>query len=236
MIFINQTSSNKLCIPQKFLELTLPIFKNHTQVRKPLMFSMSLRRGFLIPKALCEAIDRVNIQAYDLITRDRQENRKPRHHAMLMDVQEAVEEFLKVCPSTKIVLGIPAYARHAKNSGLTKTYAEIVGELHTFTNLKLLTKDQDLLTLLHVEIVDYYFGDKKLSAVDGYYFDGPGDVALKVRYAKKAELGGVYIWELGQDLFDSEYEGGELLQAVRDELQPNNVIRANVPTLWKYWR
>lgn len=173
------------------MELALPIFKNHTQVRKPLMFSMSLRRGYLIPKTLCENLDRVHIQAYDLITRDHQGDRRPRHHAMLMDVKETVADFLKVCPSTKIVVGIPAYARHAKNSGLTKTYAEIV---------------------------DWYYGDKKLSAVDGYYFDAPGDVALKVRYAKQENLAGVYIWELGQDKFDSEYEGGELLQAVRDEL------------------
>ena len=103
-----------------------------------------------------------------------------------------MKQFIKVgCPPEKLVMGIPAYARHTHNSSLKKTYAEVVDE---------------------------YFGDKKLSALDGYHFDTPGEVRLKVRFAKEAGLGGIFFWELGQDNQDSEYEGGELLQTAKDEL------------------
>lgn len=123
----------------------------------------------------------------------------PGHHAELNAVKTVIEAFISHgCPPGKLILGLPAYARHGENHAFIKTYSEIIDA----------------------------YGHGKLGTVDGYFFDSPEDVTAKVKYAKKAGLGGIFLWELGQDKQTDQYEGGILLQtaahasvaAAKDEL------------------
>jgi GH18 family chitinase len=76
-------------------------------------------------------------------------------------------------PPEKICLGIPFYGRPFRGEfGAGKTYAEISAGLET-------APDSDEL--------------------NGIYFNGPSMVASKTRLARDRGLGGVMIWELGQD-------------------------------------
>jgi GH18 family chitinase len=97
-----------------------------------------------------------------------------------------VERLIKAgCPRGKIVLGLPFYGRN--KDGAAKTYAELASTAALY-------------------------GD--VSIVDGFAFNGPKIIAQKVRYAQQQQLGGVMIWELGQDAAGTQ----SLLQAVSDGL------------------
>lgn len=52
----------------------------------------------------------------------------------------------------------------------------------------------------------------------GYTFDSTVDVQKKVRYAKEANLKGIFFWEMGQDSFRKDYVmSGALLSAAHKE-------------------
>lgn len=75
------------------------------------------------------------------------------------------------CPRKKIILGLPFYGRN--KSRVAKTYSELLQASPSKANSSL---------------------------IDGFAFNGPSVITRKVRDAKKGKLGGVMIWELGQDV------------------------------------
>ena len=102
---------------------------------------------------------------------------------------------------SKVALGVPFYARHMV-SGDWKTYEEIVREL------------RDVQGVEESEI-------RKLDVFEDYYYNGIDTIVAKTRLALREKIGGLMIWENGQDVHDDPLS---LLGAISSTLkQPTNV-------------
>jgi chitinase len=75
-------------------------------------------------------------------------------------------------PASKIRLGLPFYGRGITERDMAKTYAGIVAAAP---------------------------GSADTNESQGMYFNGPSMIRAKTRFAKDQRLGGVMIWEMGQD-------------------------------------
>ncbi len=97
-------------------------------------------------------------------------------HSTLDDAAKAVSGFLAkgVLPE-KLFLGVPFYGRAIEDSEQSITYQALLAK-------------HDLTT--------------ESDEVDGFYFNGPVTIAAKVQFAIDRKLGGIMIWELGQDVTD----------------------------------
>ncbi|MBV9864971.1 MAG: glycoside hydrolase family 18 protein [Abitibacteriaceae bacterium] len=97
-------------------------------------------------------------------------------HSTFTQAAADVQKMLKQgVPRAKLCLGVPFYGRSIKNSDQSLTYAEIMQQYHPLPN-----SDE----------------------VAGIYFNGIQTMRQKTRYALEQHLGGVMIWELGQDTHD----------------------------------
>ncbi|HNT73544.1 MAG TPA: glycosyl hydrolase family 18 protein [Anaerolineae bacterium] len=105
-------------------------------------------------------------------------------HSMYEQAVEDVQTFLKRgAPPEKLLLGVPFYGRDVRNFSIEQTYAEIVNAHHPAPDV---------------------------DEAGGIYFNGIATIQQKTRYAQEQGLGGVMIWELGQDTTDDT----SLLQAI----------------------
>lgn len=103
-----------------------------------------------------------------------------------------VDEWAKAkLPLGRLTLGLPFYGI-SRISGQPDTYGSI------------LDREPDLKYKLNVDE----------STNGSFYFNNAETLAKKVRYAAKRKLGGVMIWELGQDKAASNPTGGSLLRHV----------------------
>ncbi len=97
-------------------------------------------------------------------------------HATFEQAAADIEAFLsRSAPPEKLLLGVPFYGRDVDNFSRALTYAEIVSRYQP-------APEEDL--------------------AGGVYFNGPATIQQKTRYAREQQLGGVMIWELGQDTRD----------------------------------
>ncbi len=110
-------------------------------------------------------------------------------HSTLANGQRAVEAFVKAgVPSHKICLGVPFYGRKMEDRDVAASYAAILRDYAP-------APDQD--------------------EAGGFYFNGIATMKEKTRYAQSADLGGIMIWELGQDAPSD----ASLLRAIHDVAQ-----------------
>jgi GH18 family chitinase len=96
----------------------------------------------------------------------------PRHATYEQAVMDLNKMALLGVPAKMQLLGLPFYGRQITNRNNILTYAEIKQRFRP-------KNDQD--------------------EAGGFYFNGPDSLAKKVKLAKERGLGGVMIWEIGQD-------------------------------------
>lgn len=109
-------------------------------------------------------------------------------HSTLEQAKADVAFLLKQgVPRSKIILGVPYYGHGIQNWNNTVTYADIVAQYHP-----------------HPDVDE----------AGGLYFNGPKTIQIKTRYALDNGLGGIMIWEIGQDTLDST----SLSQAIHQEI------------------
>ena len=108
----------------------------------------------------------------------------PKRHSTYEYAVSGVERLTKMgLPPDKICLGVPFYGRVIDGARKSLTYDQIVQKYNPPT-----TSDE----------------------VDGIYFNGPETIRRKTRLALDKKLGGIMIWELGQDAPDER----SLLRAI----------------------
>lgn len=177
------TSQNDYLNYLSWIRRVAPRFKD-----AGLEVSVALHAGQFLYQDMYQSIDRVNLMAYDM---------PGGYHASLQSVQRAVERLISSgCPANKIVLGIPAYARHTQQPGNVKTFAELMDEVQ-----KINPSSPE-----KVPIDDFV-------QWKGFLVEGPKAVREKVSFARDQNLGGVFLWELGQDKQTTKAKGGILLEA-----------------------
>lgn len=156
-----------------------------------LLISLTVHFGQKLPEQIRDAMDRIQVMAYDLPGAP--------YHADFNLVFRNVDGFLESgCPGSKLLLGLPAYARLEANPGQVRTFSELMDESNG-------------------RVVD-------TNVWNGYRFDSPREIRQKVARAKSIGLGGVFFWELGQDSqHDKLGPGGILLEAAALQVEAMGV-------------
>jgi GH18 family chitinase len=161
-----------------------------------------------------QQIDRLHLMTYDMISRDK-DSRDP-YHASLGKTKEMLEALLQpdggldISPE-KILLGIPAYARHLHNPGNAKTFGEIFDAV--------LQEDGE-----DKSFVDWY----SLYAWNGFEWESGERIRDKVSLAKEKGLGGIFFWELGQDKLSNQFPRGLLLETAAVAIH-NKTVPERIP-------
>lgn len=169
--------------------------------RHGLKVSLTLHpgQGRYIDPQMYNLLDRIHFMTYDMI-RGGGNN----YHADLSKVRGAVEELLQHgVDSHKVLLGIPAYARHLSSPSQVMTLGEIYDGIQQESELH-----------PNEEIAKFLLGDvdSSLHSWEGYEWESPTRVCEKIELAKELKLGGVFFWELGQDKTTEEHPRGILLE------------------------
>jgi GH18 family chitinase len=114
-----------------------------------------------------------------------------RRHSTLEQARQDVESFLSAgALQEKLVLGVPFYGRTMTPPHKAYTYAEIVALYHP---------------------------SPTLDEIENIYFNGSETIGQKTCFARRMELGGVMIWELGQDTIDNTSLLRAIFQATTSE-------------------
>jgi GH18 family chitinase len=99
-------------------------------------------------------------------------DRRPRHSTYEQAVGD-LQKFIDAgIPREKLILGVPFYGRKITAPYEEATYADIVAKYHPAPDV---------------------------DEVDGIFFNGIGTIQRKTCHAMSENIGGVMIWELGQD-------------------------------------
>jgi len=109
-------------------------------------------------------------------------------HSTYENAIAAVDKFINQdVPLEKLFLGVPFYGRNMSDTNIAVTYADIVQNHHPEPNV---------------------------DEIANIYFNGIETIQRKTRYAMENKLGGIMIWEVGQDTRDET----SLLRAIYEEV------------------
>jgi chitinase len=165
--------------------------------------SVALHVGQFLTKDIYNAVDRVNLMAYDMVGSS--------YHADYGKTRDSVEKLIQSgCPAHKIFLGLPAYGRHRIHQSEAKTYSELID-----------------IELQRGKTFDEF---RTTYEIDEYIFDSPAAISAKVRLAIKEGLGGVFFWELGQDKRHESAPSGILLTAAARQVKEATPSEINQTT------
>ena len=112
-------------IPQISVYIRL-LHEAHAKLNpKGLLTSVALHPGQTLGKEGFMSVDRVNLMTYDMSFQ-----RGGGHHADYNSFKQAIQQMLGQgqLPPEKLIVGIPAYARHSTKLANVKSYAEIIDE------------------------------------------------------------------------------------------------------------
>lgn len=160
-----------------------------------------------------QQIDRLHIMTYNMMSRNASDSDP--YHASLTKTETILEVLLQSGEGSvgqtpeKILLGIPAYGRHLQNPGNVMSFGEIydaisqeIGNDHLAVNWS------------------------SLHSWNGFEWESERRIRDKVKLAKSKGLGGIFVWEVGQDKVLDQNPRGVLLEAaaaaVRSEFAPDN--------------
>ncbi|GMI16124.1 hypothetical protein TrLO_g4854 [Triparma laevis f. longispina] len=171
-------------------------------VPKGLLISVALHPGQTLGKEGFLSVDRVHLMTYDMSFQ-----KGSGHHADYGNFKQAIQQILGQgqLPPEKLIVGIPAYGRHEKKLAQVKSYSEIVDEKVKEAGMV----DVDVPV---VEKLDPNFISRNQH--NQFLFDCQLSAQRKTSYAKSMGLGGVFIWEVGQDKFEPKVSLTEAVMMV----------------------
>jgi len=112
---------------------------------------------------------------------------QPGRHSTWEFAQRVAAQGARMLPPHLVTLGLPFYGRHVK-TGDWKSYEDLVQ--------------------MHAPL------EPDVDEAGGYYFNGPHLIQRKTRLAIELGLGGVMIWEVGQDCRQHAVTHGETTHVV----------------------
>ena len=151
-------------------------------------------RGWIVSVALAPS-DQINLAPYAAVDRIHiMSYDRGSKHATPEQAQQDVALFLSTGVAQKrLILGMPFYGR-----SITPPHEEY----------------------LYAEIMARYHPSPTTDEVDNIYFNGIGTIQQKTCLAKTERLGGVMVWELGQDSHDDTSLLRAIYQAAAGECGP----------------
>ena len=169
---------------QLMTELKEAAAKAEDFTKKELVVTMMVQPGEEHPQAY-GAADYIHLMSYDNCTK------VPCQHSTYENAQANVQEMLALgAEPSKLVLGIPAYAREKNDPEEVRSYNEILRDGGP------VPLDQDEVSpekhRTMREHMEQHVGKT-------WYFNSVGTVVKKAEYAVQQGLAGVYVWEAGQD-------------------------------------
>lgn len=172
--------------------------------RHGLLLTVAVMPRWYLPSEVCKEVDRVHVMSYDMNPSPQAPGKNPTYGASVDSVKKVLMTYEKGsgCPASKLIVGIPAFARYSLENVHIKPYQLMVDEMMHHIN-------DDPSNGPPRE----YLQSKQ--TWDGYEFESPDDVQEKTKFAVENGFGGAFIWELGQDKqMEGVAKGGILLEAI----------------------
>jgi hypothetical protein len=151
--------------------------------------------GFYDIGAIAPAVDGFFVMAYDMNSRSTPSPTSPLFGGNFSDA-ETIEQFLKVVPASKIILGLPYYGYDWPTTGGTATAAATGPESPlSYATIKAAGHPTYWDATTETPWTSYQVGTQWHTT----YYDDPTSMALKAQLANYFHIGGVGIWALGMD-------------------------------------